>query len=128
VRALQGRVLAEKIMGPVLFDKLPSAFGTPQEAWAALHRSKNGTGESRNAIKITWQTAWHSGLLGSDEVEVERPRPSPQAQRAAGTGTSWLTKQKMEQLSPPLLAGRTRPGGQFFCVGAVRGDFAYRPL
>ena len=37
VRALQGRVLAEKTLGPVLFDHLPGAFGLPQEAYQALH-------------------------------------------------------------------------------------------
>ena len=37
VRALQGRVLAEKTLGPLLFDHLPSAFGLPQEAYQTLH-------------------------------------------------------------------------------------------
>jgi hypothetical protein len=37
VRALQSCVLAEKAVGPVLFDHLPSAFGIPQEAYQVPH-------------------------------------------------------------------------------------------
>ena len=37
VRALQGRVLAEKTVGPFLLDHLPRAFRLPQEAYQALH-------------------------------------------------------------------------------------------
>jgi hypothetical protein len=37
VRALQGRVLAEKTLGALLFDHLPSAFRILQEAHQALH-------------------------------------------------------------------------------------------
>jgi hypothetical protein len=37
VRALQSRVLVEKIVGPLLFYGLPSAFGLPQEAYQVPH-------------------------------------------------------------------------------------------
>ncbi len=50
VRALQGCVLAEKTVGPVLFDHLPSAFGIPQEAYQALHSANEARGRNMSGI------------------------------------------------------------------------------
>ena len=51
MRALQGRGLAEKTVGPVLFDHLPSAFGIPQEAYHVLHSANEARGRNMSAIR-----------------------------------------------------------------------------
>ena len=51
VRALQGRVLAEKTLGALLFDHLPSAFGIPQEAHQALHSASRPGNRNMSGIR-----------------------------------------------------------------------------
>ena len=61
MRALQGRVLAEKTVGPLLFDNLPGAFGIPQEAYSAYETEG-------------WKMSMTSTVAGDD----------PEARRIAG--------------------------------------------
>jgi hypothetical protein len=46
VQSLQGSVLAEKTLGALLFDHLPSAFGLPQETYHVPHSTYEA--EDRN--------------------------------------------------------------------------------
>ena len=51
VRALQGRVLAEKTLGPLLFDHLPSAFGVLQEAYLLSHSANEARGRNMSGVR-----------------------------------------------------------------------------
>ena len=55
---LQGHLLAQKAMGPVLFDHLPSAFGIPQEAYHAPH----STNEARES---EYERDQRAGVFGA---------------------------------------------------------------
>ena len=51
VRALQRRVLAEKTVGTLLLDNLPSAFGLPQEAHQVPHSANEARGRNMSGIR-----------------------------------------------------------------------------
>ena len=51
VRALQRRVLAEKTVGTLLLDNLPSAFGLPQEAHQVPHSANEARGRNLSGIR-----------------------------------------------------------------------------